>query len=79
MSYSLLSLAGDTKSSAMKGLRDAAELETKRENNNEQLKAAEKQQTMSAVGTGASIGMMAGGPVGTAIGAAGGYIVGSLF
>jgi hypothetical protein len=79
MSYSLLSLAGDTKSSAMSGLRDAAVKETERENNNDQLEAAEKQQTMSAVGTGASIGFMVGGPVGAGIGAVGGLIAGELF
>jgi uncharacterized membrane protein len=79
MSYSLLSLSNDTKSSAMSGLRDAAVKETQRENNNEQLKSAKKQQTMSAVGTGASIGFMVGGPVGAGIGAVGGLIAGSLF
>ena len=79
MSYSLLSLAGDTKNNAMKGLRDAAVRETNRENTNEQLKAAEKQQTMSAVGQGAAIGTMIAPGVGTAVGAGVGYIVGELF
>jgi uncharacterized membrane protein len=86
MSYSLLSLSSGTKSSAMSGLRDAAVKETERENNNDQLKAAEKQQTMSSTATGAMAGAYAGaqsgsavGPWGAAIGAVAGYAVGELF
>ncbi|PWI34830.1 bacteriocin [Vibrio albus] len=79
MSYSLLSLAGDTRKNAMKGLRDAAVRETEREQNNETLKAAEKQQTMSAMGSGAAIGASVAGPWGAAIGAVGGFVAGELF
>ncbi|PJC87846.1 bacteriocin [Vibrio sp. HA2012] len=79
MSYSLLSLANDTKKNAMQGLRDAAVRETEREANNEKLKAAEQQQTMGAVGAGASIGASVGGPWGAVIGAGVGLIAGELF
>lgn len=62
MSYSLLQLGSDTRRRALSGLQQSAAREEQREQANENLKQAERQQTMSAVGTGASIGMMAYGP-----------------
>ncbi|MBE3662191.1 bacteriocin [Vibrio navarrensis] len=79
MSYSLLQLGSDTRRRALSGLQQSAAREELREQANENLKQAERQQTMSAVGTGASIGMMAYGPVGAAVGAAAGFVIGELF
>ena len=80
MSYSILSLGGDTRKQAMDGLRQAADREEQIESTNKQLKtAAERTQTMSAMGSGAMIGTMVGGPIGGAIGAVGGLIIGELF
>ncbi len=78
MGYSLLDAATATRQQAMAGMDEAAKLENKREAANEQLDAAKKQQTMSAVGTGAAIGTMIMPGVGTAVGAGVGYIA-SLF
>ena len=78
MGYSLLDAATSTRQQAMAGMETSSKLEQQREAENKQLKAAKKQQTMGAVGTGAGIGMMAGGPLGAAIGAGVGYIA-SLF
>ena len=85
MGYSLLDAATSTRKQAMAGMDDAAKLENQREAANKQLSAAKKQQTMSNIGTGAAVGMMAGaemgagaGPLGAAIGAGVGLIA-SLF
>ena len=85
MGYSLLDAATATRQQAMAGMDDAAKLENQREAANKQLSAAKKQQTMSNIGTGAAVGMMAGaqagsvgGPWGAAIGAGVG-LVASLF
>ena len=78
MGYSLLDAATATRQQAMAGMETSSKLEQQREAENKQLKAAKKQQTMGAVGTGASVGMMVGGPWGAAIGAGVGYIA-SLF
>lgn len=78
MGYGILDIGGQTRKQAMAGMDDAAKLENQREAANKQLDAAQKQQTMSAVGTGAGIGFMVGGPVGAGVGAGVGYIA-SLF
>lgn len=85
MGYSLLDAATSTRKQAMAGMDDAAKLENQREAANKQLSAAKKKQTMSNIGTGAAVGMMAGaqagsvvGPWGAAIGAGVG-LVASLF
>ena len=85
MGYSLLSAATQTRQQAMQGMEAASKLEQQREAENKQLKAAQKQQTMTNVGTGAAVGAMAGaemgagaGPWGAAIGAGVGLIA-SLF
>ncbi|EKO3628980.1 TPA: bacteriocin [Vibrio metschnikovii] len=77
--YSLLSLAQGTKNNALMGLRDAANNEERRNQTNQQLKQAHKQQTLGNAATGAGIGMMAGGPVGAAVGAGVGLVLGGLF
>ena len=56
MGYSLLDAATATRQQAMAGMETSSKLEQQREAENKQLKAAKKQQTMSAVGTGAGIG-----------------------
>lgn len=78
MGYSLLDAATATRQQAMAGMETSSKLEQQREAENKQLKAAKKQQTMGAVGTGASVGMMTGNPWGAAIGAGVG-LVASLF
>ena len=78
MGYSLLDAATATRQQAMAGMETSSKLEQQREAENKQLKAAKKQQTMSAVGTGAGIGFMVGGPVGAGVGAGVGLIA-SLF
>lgn len=79
MAYSILDLGNDTRKQALSGLREATNRENEREIANENIKQAERAQTMSSVGMGASMGMMIGGPVGGAIGAAGGLIIGEIF
>lgn len=78
MGYSLLDAATSTRKQAMAGMDESSKLEQQREAENKQLKAAKQQQTMSAVGTGASVGFMVGGVPGASIGAGVGYIA-SLF
>jgi hypothetical protein len=85
MGYGILDIGGQTRQQAMAGMDDAAKLENQREAANKQLSAAKKQQTMSNIGTGAAVGMMAGakagsvgGPWGAAIGAGVGLIA-SMF
>lgn len=78
MGYSLLDAATATRKQAMAGMETSSKLEQQREAENKQLKAAAKQQTMSAVGTGAGTGFMVGGAPGAAIGAGVGLIA-SLF
>ncbi|HAT8545916.1 TPA: bacteriocin [Vibrio vulnificus] len=79
MSYSLLSLGADTRKRALAGLKESAAREEERDQVNKNIEQAEKQQTLSAVGTGAAIGTYVMPGWGTAIGAGVGYIVGELF
>ena len=79
MSYGLLGLQQNMEGQAMQGMQQAADIQRQNKMANDQLKAAEKQQTMSAIGTGAGIGMMAGGPMGAAIGAGVGFLASSIF
>lgn len=84
MGYGLLDIGNQTRQQAMNGLKEAARLEDNRELANRDLKARQKQATMSNVGTGAGLGFMigagtaAGGPIGAVIGAGLGFL-GSLF
>lgn len=68
MGYGLIDIAGQTRNQAMGGLREAARLEEQRESMNKELKAQNKQATMSSVGAGAGMGFMVGGPIGAAVG-----------
>lgn len=79
MSYGLMGLRRNMESDAMQGLGDLAGQQAQQKRANDAIDAAEKQQKMSAVGTGAGIGMMAGGPVGAFIGAGVGYISSEIF
>ena len=78
MGYSLLDVAQSTRKQALQGMEDVSNQEAQRESENKQLKAAKQQQTMGAVGTGAGIGFMVGGPVGAGVDAGIG-LVASLF
>lgn len=78
MGYSLLDAAQSTRQQALQGMADVSNQEAQRESDNKQLKAAKKATTMGAIGTGAAVGMMAGGPLGAAAGAGVGLIA-SLF
>ena len=79
MSYGLLGVQQNMEGQAMQGMQQAADIQRQNKMANDQLEAAEKQQTMSAIGTGAGIGMMAGGPAGAAIGAGVGFLASSIF
>ena len=79
MGYGLLDIGAQTRQQGMAGLRDAANREEELEAANKSLKTARKGQTMSAVGTGAGIGMMVGGPVGALVGGGVGFLADSLF
>ena len=85
MGYGLLDIGAQTRQQGMAGLRDAANRESEMEAANKSLKTARKAQTMSAVGTGASMGAMLGmagslgGPLGALAGAGVGFLADSLF
>ena len=85
MGYGLLDIGAQTRQQSMAGLRDAANRESEMEAANKSLKTARKAQTMSAVGTGASMGAMLGmagslgGPLGALAGAGVGFLADSLF
>ncbi|MND19036.1 hypothetical protein D3C80_93360 [compost metagenome] len=79
MGYGVLDIGAQTRQQGMAGLRDAANREEEVEMANKNLKSARKQQTMSAVGTGAAVGTMVMPGIGTAIGAGVGFLADSLF
>lgn len=79
MGYGLLDIGAQTRQQGMMGLRDAANREQEVEMANQSLKAAKKQQTMSAIGAGAGVGTMVMPGLGTAIGAGIGFLADSLF
>lgn len=79
MSYGLIGLRQQMEGQAMHGLSDLAGQQRQAKMHEDQMKQAEKTQTMSAVGMGASTGAMVGGPWGAAIGAGAGLVFGSLF
>lgn len=66
-------------SNAMSGMRRSADLETARENENREIKAAERAQGLNMAASGAGVGFMVGGPIGAGVGAAGGYLLSSIF
>jgi len=79
MSYGLLGLKNQMEGDAMKGIGDLAGQQAQAKRAEDQMDQAERGQKMSAVGMGATIGMMAGGPMGAAIGAGVGLIASSIF
>jgi hypothetical protein len=79
MSYGLLGLKNQMEGDAMKGIGDLAGQQAQAKRAEDQMDQAERGQKMSAVGMGAGIGMMAGGPMGAAIGAGVGLIASSIF
>lgn len=85
MGYGLLDIGAQTRQQGMAGLRDAANREEELEAANKNLKTASKGQTLSTIGTGASMGAMlgmagsVGGPLGGLIGAGVGFLADSLF
>lgn len=62
------------KSEAIQGIAQTESAEQQRKQTNEQIKTAEKQGTLGAIGTGAATGAMIGGPWGALIGAGVGLI-----
>ena len=84
MGYGLIDIGAQTRRQAMQGMNESAKLDEVRETANKSLKAQQKQQTMSNLGTGAGMGAMigmgtsVGGPWGAAIGAGVGLLA-SLF
>ena len=78
MSYGLLGLQNRMEGQGLQGVQQAANAQRQRDHANEQLKQAERQQTMSNVGAGAAIGMTVG-PLGAAVGAGAGFLVSKLF
>jgi len=79
MSYGLLGLKNQMEGDAMKGIGDLAGQQAQAKRAEDQMDQAERGQKMSAVGMGAGIGMMAGGPMGAAIGAGVGFLASSIF
>jgi len=79
MSYGLLGLKNQMEGDAMKGIGDLAGQQAQAKRAEDQMDQAERGQKMSAVGMGAGIGMMAGGPMGAAIGAGVGYLASEVF
>lgn len=79
MSYGLLGLRKQMEGEAMQGIGDLAGQQRQAKRAEEAMKQAERGQKMSAIGMGAGIGMMAGGPVGAAIGAGVGFIASEIF
>ena len=79
MSYGLLGLKNQMEGDAMKGIGDLAGQQAQAKRAEDQMDQAERGQKMSAVGMGAGIGMMAGGPMGAAIGAGVGYLASEIF
>ncbi|WP_429170151.1 bacteriocin [Aeromonas rivipollensis] len=85
MGYGILDIGGQTRQQGLAGLRDAANRESEMEAANKSLKSARQGQTMSAIGTGASMGAVLGmagslgGPLGALAGAGVGFLADSLF
>ena len=78
MSYGLLGLKNQMEGDAMKGIGDLAGQQAQAKRAEDQMDQAENTQKMSAIGMGASIGMMAG-PGGAIIGAGVGYLASEVF
>jgi hypothetical protein len=80
MSYGLLGLRKQMEGEAMQGISDLAGQQRQAKRAEEAMKQAERGQKMSAVGMGATIGMMSPlGPAGAVIGAGAGYVLSEIF
>ena len=80
MSYGLLGLRKDMEGDAMRGISELAGQQRQQKRTEEAMDAAENTQKMSAIGTGAAIGMMTPlGPAGALIGAGAGYVLSEVF
>ena len=75
---SLLDLKSSMQSEAIQGIGQSEQMEQERKMLNEQREAQAKYQTMSSVGTGATIGASVGGPIGLVIGAGVGFLADAL-
>lgn len=75
---SLLDLKSSMQGEAIQGIGQSEQMEQDRKMLNEQREAQAKNQTMSAVGTGAAVGASVGGPWGAAIGAGIGFLADAL-
>ena len=78
MSYSLLNTGDSLKSQADGSLNTLVNMEQKREATNDQIDQTKKSNKMSGAATGAMIGTQIMPGWGTAIGAAAGFLAGSL-
>lgn len=80
MSYGLLGLRKQMEGEAMQGIGDLAGQQRQAKRTEEAMDQAERSQKMSAVGMGATIGMMSPlGPAGAVIGAGVGYLASEIF
>lgn len=79
MSFGLVGLKQHMDQQGLQTMGKVAQTQEQNRLANEQLKQAERGQQVSAVGTGAGIGFIAGGPAGAAIGAALGFLSTELF
>lgn len=80
MSYGLLGLRKQMEGEAMQGISDLAGQQRQAKRAEEAMKQAERGQKMSAIGMGASIGMMTPlGPAGALIGAGAGFLASEIF
>ncbi|MEC4724251.1 hypothetical protein HWQ46_01650 [Shewanella sp. D64] len=78
MSYSIMNMGNSTKSQAQNSLKTLADMESKRDTQNTQIKQTKKNAQMSGAASGAMMGTMIMPGWGTAIGAAVGFLAGSL-
>lgn len=74
-----MGLRREMEGDAMQGLGDLANQQSQAKRAEDAMDAAESQQKMSGIGSGAAIGMMVGGPVGGLIGAGAGYLLSEIF
>lgn len=80
MSYGLLGLRKQMEGEAMQGIGDLAGQQRQQKRAEDAMDQAENTQKMSAIGTGAAVGMMTPlGPAGALIGAGAGYVLSELF
>lgn len=79
MSYGLIGLRKQMEGEAMQGLGDLAGQQRQQKRAEEAMKQADRQQTMSGIGAGAAIGMMAGGRWAPLLAPGAGYVLSEIF